>query len=124
MLANHGYGNIISGIFAALSVKLFYRKHKYNLFEILILMCFVIGQGTLLLALTTLFFGILKEQWYQTVISIVSLGYSTWAIQQFFGGTKVGSYVKAFFALLFGQIMFSVAIFLVGLTVDLIIKML
>ena len=43
-----GYSNIMMGIFIALWTKLFFRKQKYNLFEILILLCFVMGIGMLI----------------------------------------------------------------------------
>ena len=122
MQGHHGYGNLIEGIFIALSVRLFYRKYKYNIFEIIILLCFVIGQGTFLLTLATLFFGILNQQLYQTIIGIVSFGYSTWAIGQFFDGSKIRSYIKSFFVYLLGYIMFFVTIIIVGLTADLILK--
>lgn len=122
MQGHHGYGNLIEGVFIALSVKLFYRKHKYNLFEIIILLCFVIGQGTFLLTLATMFYGLLNQQLYQTIIGIVSFGYSTWAIGQFFDGSKIGGFVKSYFVYLLGYFMFIIAIIVVGLTADLIIK--
>lgn len=37
---HYGYGNIIMGIFIAVWIKLFFRKYKFNIFEILILLCF------------------------------------------------------------------------------------
>ena len=124
MKAHHGYGNIIEGIFIALSVKLFFRKYKYNLFEIVILMCFVIGQGTLLLAITTLFFGVLKAQLYQTIITIISFGYSAWAIGQFFYGRKILGFIKALSVYVFGMFVFTIVVVIVGKTADLIIKIL
>lgn len=47
---HYGYANIIMGIFIALWLKLFFRKSPYNIFEILILLCFVMGMGMLIMA--------------------------------------------------------------------------
>jgi Protein of unknown function (DUF3667) len=47
MQTNVGYSNIIMGIFVALSVQLLFRKYKYNFFEIMTLLCFVMGQAML-----------------------------------------------------------------------------
>lgn len=124
MQTHHGYANIIQGVFMALSVKLFFRKHKYNLFEIIIVLCFVIGLNTFLLALVTLFFGVMNEQSYKIITGLVNFGYSTWAIGQFFYGSKIIGYVKSFLAVVLGYIMSIVTIVLIGLSADLITKML
>ena len=46
--ANYGYANILMAIFIAMWIKLFFRKYNYNFFEILILLCFVIGVSMLI----------------------------------------------------------------------------
>jgi hypothetical protein len=119
---HYGYANIIMGIFIALCVKLLFRKHKYNLFEITILICFVMGQGMLFLTLETFFVGLLNEQTFIGILTIISFAYPTWAIGQFFDKSKVSSYVKAFFAYTLGYLFFEFSIIIVGLTVDLISK--
>jgi hypothetical protein len=120
---HYGYANIIMGIFIALCVKLLFRKSKYNLFEITILLCFVMGQGMVLLTVEAFFIGVLNEKSYKIILSVIALAYPTWAIGQFFDGRKIVSYIKAFFAYLLGYLSFYIAIILVGLTTDLIIKM-
>jgi hypothetical protein len=119
---HYGYANIIMGGFIALFVKLLFRKYQYNFFEISVLLCFVMGQGMFLLTIQTLFVGVLNEGVYKAILSIVSLAYPTWAIGQFFDGKKVMSYVKAFLAYLLGYSLFYIAVILVGLTMDLILK--
>jgi hypothetical protein len=121
--AHLGYANILMGGFITLCVKLFFRKYKYNLFEITILLCFVMGQGMLLLTVETLFTKAFNERWYLIILSIISFGYPTWAIGQFFDGKKIGSYFKAFFAYLFGYLLFQLAVIIIGLIADVIIKM-
>jgi hypothetical protein len=125
LVIHHNYGNLVSGFFTALSCKLLYRKYKYNFFEIIIMLCFVIGLNTLLLSVGNLFFGITKSQVINSIVAIVAFVYTTWAIRQFyFNGTKkVGSYFKALFAYVFGQSLMHVFFIAVGITADLIIKL-
>lgn len=121
---HHGYANLINGFFIALSIKLFYRKYQYNLFEIIVLLCFVIGQSTFLLTITTIFLGTLNPTIYKTIAGIVNLGYSTWAIGQFFDNSKIWGFMKSFFVIIFGFFMTYIVIIVLGLTADLIIKIL
>jgi len=121
--SNYGYANIIMGIFIALCVKLLFRKYKYNLFEIIVLLCFVMGQGMLLLTVQSLFAGLLSTQTFMNMMILVSIIYPTWAIGQFFDETKAGSYVKALFAYILGAVLFGIAVVIVGVTADLLIRM-
>lgn len=119
---HYGYANILMGGFIALFVSLFFRKYRYNLFEITVLLCFVMGQGMLLLAIETLFIGILGKALYFMLVAVISFGYPTWAIGQFFDRQKPLSYVKAFLAYLLGYITFQLLVFLVAIGADAIAK--
>jgi hypothetical protein len=120
--SHYGYANMIMGFFIAICVKLFFRKYQYNFFEISIVLCFVMGQGMLMLAFEAFFVGVLNEQVYKILLLVIGFSYPTWAIGQFFDGKKVLSYVKAFLAYFFGYLLFIVAIILVGVTIDVIVK--
>lgn len=122
MEEHHGYANLINGFFIALSVKLFYRKYQYNLFEIIVLLCFVIGQATFLLTIVTILLGTFNLSIYQTVWGIVNLGYSTWAIGQFFDNSKIWGFIKSFLVIIFGFILTYTIFIVLGLTTDLIIR--
>lgn len=122
MQGHRGYANLINGFFVALSVKLFYRKYQYNLFEIIILLCFVIGQATFLLTIITIFLGTFNPKMCQTIGGIINLGYSVWAIGQFFDNSKILGFIKSFFVIIFGFTMTYIAIMILGLTADLIIR--
>jgi len=117
-----GYVNILLAVFTALCLKLLFSKHNYNFFELMIVMCFVMGEAMLLLTFVTMFAGILGNQFYLILSSVISYGYTIWAIAQFFDGRKIRNYVKAFGAYFLGYILFYVAIIPVGLIADLIIK--
>lgn len=119
---NYGYSNILMGIFIALCVKLLFMKYRYNFYEIIILLCFVMGQGMLFLTVQSFFVGVLSEVAFISFLTLISIAYPTWAIGQFFDKTKISSYVKAFFAYILGYLFFYLFIIIVGLTVDLIQK--
>jgi hypothetical protein len=118
---NYGYANIIMAIFIGLWLKFFFRKYPFNFFEILILLCFVIGIGMLIYSA----FGIvqsLTQIKIMQVAVIVGFIYTTYAVGQFFDQRKLISYVKAFFAYLLGMITFSLVTVAIGTIIDLIIQ--
>lgn len=117
---NYGYGNLIMVVFIAFWTKILFKKYKYNYYEILILLCFVMGIGMLILSI----FGMIE---WITKLKILQFGgmlfvvYSTWAIGQFFDKKKVSSYLKAFASYFLGMITFSIGVFTIGKIIDLII---
>lgn len=118
---HYGYSNIMMGIFIALWLKLFFRKYNYNFYEILILLCFLMGMGMLLLTFFAVFQGLTHLDVMQTG-GYVFIIYSTWAIGQFFDRGKALSYVKAFISYLLGMITFWSGAFIIGALIDFIIK--
>jgi hypothetical protein len=118
---HYGYANIIMAFFIALWTKLFFRKYKFNIFEILILLCFIMGIGMLILAL----FGIIQGLAHTNLIlmaGFVCFIYTTWAIGQFFEKGKAVSYIKAFLAYFLGVLTFYITAIVIGTIIDLIIK--
>ena len=118
---HYGYFNIILGAFIALWLKIFFKKYPYNYFEILILLCFVLGMNMLLLGLFVVFQGLTHIE-VMKVAAISSILYSVWAIGQFFDRPKVMSYVKALAAYLLGFMTYMAAVLLIGSLIDLITK--
>ena len=119
--SHYGYGNIIMGVFIALWIKMFFKSYAFNFFEILILLCFIMGMGMLMLALFAVAEGLIKIKLMEAA-GYAFVGYSTWAIGSFFDKKKVMSYVKALIAYLLGMITFTVLALLVGALVDLLYK--
>jgi len=119
--SHYGYANIIMGVFIAFWLKLFFRKYNYNFFEILILLCFVIGMEMLIFSVFAVVEALLKIKLMQ-IATIICMAYCTWAIAQFFNGKKVSDYLKSFFAYLLGLLTFSVAALLLGVLIDMLIK--
>ncbi|TDE18403.1 DUF3667 domain-containing protein [Dyadobacter psychrotolerans] len=118
---HYGYANIIMGVFIALWLKLFFKKSNYNFFEILILLCFIMGVAMLLYSVFAIFQGLTKVDLMQFG-GILSFIYCSWAIAQFFDNGKMASILKACIAYMFGVITFTCSAMLLGFLVDQIVK--
>lgn len=122
-IQNHlGYANIYFGIFIAFWLRLLFRKHEYNVFEILILMCYILGISMLIHSITTLILGI-------TNIDLLKLGgtisivYTTWALGHFFDKSKASSYVKSLLAFFLGMATSFLFLALLGTSIDFLKKL-
>ena len=118
---NYGYANILISIFIALWVKLLFRKNSYNIFEILILLCFVIGTAMLIFTV----FGILDSLINYTIIDkgfFLGVLYISWGIGQFFNGNKLVNSLKGFASYMLGLMTFTILILMIGSLIDWIIK--
>ncbi|HCT30323.1 MAG TPA: hypothetical protein DIW31_06240 [Bacteroidales bacterium] len=116
---NYGYANIIMSIFIGLWLKVFFRKYPFNFFEIIILLCFVMGIGMLIYSA----FGVVRGLTHVNLMkvgAIIGLVYTTYAVGQFFEKRKLLSYVKAFFAYILGFLTFTLAAIGTGFFIDLI----
>ena len=103
--------------FVLVWVKLLFKKYHYNSFEILILLFYVMGTGTLIY--TT--FGILESIMNSGLLylgGIIGFFYSSWAIGQFFDSTKRSNYLKGAMAYLLGIIIFYFILLVVGTGID------
>lgn len=114
---HYGYANLILGIFIALWTKLFFKKHNFNFFEILILLCFVMGIGMLIYSVFGIIQGLTHLNLMQ-IAGVVVFVYTTWAVGHFFGKTKINNYVKAFFAYFLGMLTFTLAAIILGILID------
>jgi hypothetical protein len=121
-IQNHyGYANIIMGMFIAFWLKIFFKKYDYNFFELLILLCFVMGMGMLMHSIFAVFEGLTKLNLMQ-ISGYIGIAYCIWAIGQFFDKTKPISYVKAFASYVLGLLTFCFSAIIIGVLIDLIIK--
>lgn len=119
--SHYGYSNIIMGGFIAFWLKIFFRKYDYNFFEILILLCFILGMEMLLFALFALFEGLIRFPLMQIAAAIVFI-YFSWAVGQFFDKTKFASYAKALVSYILGMLTFGISIMILGILSELITK--
>ena len=112
--SHYGYANIIMGAFIAFWLKIFFKKYDYNFFELLIVLCFVLGMEMLLFSIFALFEGLSKFHLMQ-IAAIVVFIYFSWAVGQFFDKTKAVSYIKAFVSYMLGMITFGLSIIILGI---------
>ncbi|MFM9989645.1 DUF3667 domain-containing protein [Flavobacterium sp.] len=116
---HYGYANIMMGIFIALWLKLFFRKSNYNFYEILIMLCFVMGMGMLIFSVFVIIQGITHYN-IMTIAGIIGIVYCVWAIGQFYDKNKIANYIKGLFAYILGMITFWIFPVLIGTIIDLI----
>ena len=108
----NGYLNLIMGVFIAFWTKIFFKKYGYNFFEILILLCFLMGIEMLFSS----FFGILEGITKIHLIyasMIIGTAYAVWATVHFFENRPV-NYFKAFAANILGALTFYSLMFFIG----------
>lgn len=114
---HYGYANIMMGVFIALWLKLFFRKSQYNIYEILIMLCFVMGMGMLIFSVFVVLQGITHFN-FMTIAGVAGTLYAVWAVGQFFDRVKVSSYFKALAGYVLGMISFWVVPILIGTLID------
>ena len=108
------------GIFIAFWIKIFFGKYNYNFYEILILLCFLMGIGMLLFA----FFGIADSLIDLKIIDkgyLIGIIYILWGITQFFDKKKLMNYPKAIVSYFLGMVTFMIGIFILGTLIDFIL---
>ncbi|WP_262495827.1 DUF3667 domain-containing protein [Pedobacter agri] len=116
---HYGYANIMMGVFIALWLKIFFRKQNYNFYEIVIMLCFVIGMGMLIFSVFAVVQGITHLN-LMTFAGIAGIIYSAWAIANFFEPKKMMSYLKAPVAYILGMVTFWIFPIIIGTVIDLV----
>ncbi|MEA5259819.1 DUF3667 domain-containing protein [Arcicella aquatica] len=118
---NYGYANILMLLFIAFWTKIFFKKYSYNIYEIGVLLCFIMGEGMLWLSIHPIVGKFVTNAILDIVIFSIIMIYISWAIGQFFGG-GFKNYLKALFAYLLGFFSFEILAILIGIAIDLITK--
>jgi hypothetical protein len=122
MIEYHGYASIIAGFFVACWVKIFFGKSGYNLFEIFVLFCYIVGISALIISVFVILQGLTRLNFIPVYSSLFDWMYYTWAIGQFFGRKKVSNYIKAFISSIMGFLLFGAVIECVAFFIDNIIN--
>jgi Protein of unknown function (DUF3667) len=104
---NHiGYVSLMIGFLIALWIKVFFRKHGYNIYEITVLLCYSIGQLLLIIVFFSVPQLLFKIESKSEIGFYVGSIYIFWAIGQFFGEQKIMNYVKSMMCCLLGAVSF------------------
>jgi len=111
LISHIAYTNIIVGFCIAPWLVLLYKKSKYNIFEMIVLMSYVLATGLLLMLPILVINKITKIFSDFTIIFIV---FEIWAIGQFFGEKKIVNYLKALLAFILGVLTHVAIFFVIG----------
>ncbi|MCI4669214.1 MAG: DUF3667 domain-containing protein [Bacteroidia bacterium] len=114
---NYGYANILMSFFIAIWLSLFFRKSAYNIFEILILLCFMMGTGMLVFT----FFGLLDSLTGLPITDkgfLIGILYISWGVATFFPGKAIPNFLKSFLSYMIGLFSFGLITILLGAFMD------
>ncbi|WP_348823618.1 DUF3667 domain-containing protein [Flavobacterium aestuarii] len=114
---HYGYANIMMGIFIAIFIKFFFRKTNYNIYEIIILLCYVMGIGMLIFAFFSLLQGIFHVNFLKAA-GLLGIAYTTFAIADFFDKKQIINYLKSFSAYMIGMVSFYTVAIIIGFIID------
>jgi len=113
---NIGYSQLIMGVFIAFWIKIFFKKFNYNIYEIVVLLCYVLGEALLIFGSFIIIANMFKNETIATIGVFIYFLYIIWAIGQFFGETKILNYIKSFFVYFLGNFTYlAVLIFIAHL---------
>lgn len=118
---HYGYTSILTGVFIAIWLKIFFKKYEYNFYELLIMLCFVQGISMLIFAIFAFLQGISHFN-LLSFAGILGVIYMTWAIGNFFEERKLGNYAKALLAFFLGTMTFYIIVFVIGISIDMLTK--
>lgn len=119
---NIGYTFILVGIHITFWAKVFFRKHPYNFWELLITFCYYIGQTLLIFLILTLGLKYTNLYFKNELSKYIGVAYLFWATGQFFGETRLLNYVKSTCAVILGGLSFTLITEVLVQLVDLLIE--
>ena len=112
---NHiGYVSLMIGFLIASWIKVFFRKHGYNIYEITVLLCYCIGQFLLIITFFTLPVFLFKIKSISEIGFYIGSIYVFWAIGQFFGEKKIINYLKSMMCCFLGAVTFRLILTLLA----------
>ncbi|RQO65975.1 hypothetical protein DBR43_27405 [Pedobacter sp. KBW06] len=112
--AHIGYTSLAIGFLIALWTRIFFKKHKYNIFEITVLLCYSIGQALLIMSLFALLAFAFKINALVLIGTFIGYFYVFWSIGQFFGERQLINYVKSLICCVLGTISFRMVLILLA----------
>ncbi|MDO4729214.1 MAG: DUF3667 domain-containing protein [Bacteroidota bacterium] len=115
LVDHYGYFHLLLSLITALWLRVFFRKNPYNFFELIILLCYVMGFA-ILINLVVVF----PEKYLNMGLlgTILELVYLSWSIGQFFGN-KWTNYLKACIVCILSFILLMVLLLSTALLVKL-----
>ncbi|WP_312135942.1 DUF3667 domain-containing protein [Sphingobacterium sp.] len=119
---NYGYANLLMILPITLCTLVFFRKYKYNFYEIFIVISFVMGMGMLIFSIEPILNKLSADTFIfnEVIVVFFAFLYTGWAIGNFYGN-KLKNYLKGFLAYVLGLIIFEVVVITSALIYDVII---
>jgi len=111
---NLGYSQLVMGFFIGFWVKLLYRKSNYNLYEILVLLSYLLGEGFIVLGFFILLATVIKGPIIGLIGIVIYFIYIIWGIGQFYGENQAKNYLKSFLAYFLGNATYLIVLILLG----------
>ena len=113
-----GYTNLIMGVFIGIWIKIFFKKHNYNIFEIIVLLCFVLGTSLIILAIFLSIATFLKNSNIIVIFIFIAIfsnfAYIIWAVGQFFGEKKFINYIKSALTYVLGMLTYIITLTIIA----------
>jgi hypothetical protein len=109
-----GYAQLIMGVFIAFWIKIFYRKFKYSIYEILVLLSFVLGEAIMIFLFIVILDNTFKFQSLALIGYLIYFLYIIWAIGQFFGEKKILNYIKSILVYFLGLLSYMGVLILIA----------
>ncbi len=97
-----GYSQLLLGVFIAIWLKIFFKKQQYNIYEIVVLLSYVLAEALLILLSIIIIATALRIKGGDNVGVGIYLLYIIWGIGQFFGEKKIFNYIKSGITFVFG----------------------
>lgn len=101
------YTLIIIGIFISFWLKLFLRKRNLNLFEVLVMICYFLGQSLIFLSITALLEKVFKVNTIFAIGLTVCTLYLLFGITDFYGKKQFSTYINVVLSIILGIISYS-----------------
>lgn len=119
---HYGYTYILMSVFIAGWTKILFKKYGYNFYEIMTLLCYVLGQGMLFTMLELPLHQYINQHVFNVLAIGTTLIYPTIAIGQFFDKSKAINYLKGFLTFLLGHLSFYFVVLGIGFLLDILLK--
>ena len=118
MCSSDLYTNLIMGVFIGIWIKIFFKKHNYNIFEIIVLLCFVLGTSLIILAIFLSIATFLKNSNIIVIFIFIAIfsnfAYIIWAVGQFFGEKKFINYIKSALTYVLGMLTYIITLTIIA----------
>ncbi|MCP1382256.1 DUF3667 domain-containing protein [Runella salmonicolor] len=118
---NYGYANLLMILPIAFFCKLLFRQYQYNFFEVVVIICFVMGEGMLILSVQQIFNYYLNSSLVDNAFYVIVFAYISWAISIVYD-KSIKNYFKALSAYLLGMISFQLITTILAVLYDIAIK--